>query len=122
MVALQGRLGQGVPGVEHGGWEPRHPLRTSMEMEIPTPHCPIDIIPALSISALYRTSPYRPRVPPRHAPPPPVPPPPRPPPRTSRYTVTSMLTMSPSLSTRESGMPWQMHSFTEVHTLLGKRP
>ena len=41
---------------------------------------------------------------------------------TSRKTVTSMLTMSPSLRARESGMPWQMHSLTEVHTDLGKRP
>lgn len=36
--------------------------------------------------------------------------------------MTSMLRMSPSHSGRESGMPWQMHSFTEVHTLLGNLP
>jgi len=41
---------------------------------------------------------------------------------TFRYTVTSMLTMSPLTSGRESGMPWQMHSFTDVHTLFGKLP
>lgn len=41
---------------------------------------------------------------------------------TLRYTVTSMLTMSPSCSGRESGMPWHTHSFTDVHTLFGKRP
>ena len=28
--------------------------------------------------------------------------------------------MSPSCSTRESGMPWQMTSFADVHTLFGK--
>ncbi len=28
--------------------------------------------------------------------------------------------MSPSLSTVLSGIPWQITSFTEVHTLLGK--
>ena len=28
--------------------------------------------------------------------------------------------MSPSLSTVVSGMPWQITSLTEVHTLLGK--
>jgi hypothetical protein len=33
-----------------------------------------------------------------------------------------MLTMSPLTSGRESGMPWQMHSFTDVHTLFGKLP
>ena len=31
-----------------------------------------------------------------------------------------MLTMSPSASTVESGMPWQMTSLTEVHSDLGK--
>lgn len=41
---------------------------------------------------------------------------------TSKYTVTSMLRMSPSCRGRESGMPWQMHSFTDVHTLLGNVP
>lgn len=41
---------------------------------------------------------------------------------TSRYTVTSMLTMSPSSSGRESGMPWHTHSFTEVQTLFGNLP
>ena len=40
----------------------------------------------------------------------------------SRKTVTSMLMMSPSTSARLSGIPWQMHSLTEVQTLLGKRP
>ena len=35
-------------------------------------------------------------------------------------SVTSRLTMSPSLSTVVSGMPWQITSLTEVHTLLGK--
>ena len=61
--------------------------------------------------------------------PPPLPPSPPPPTTTgcaarltSRKTVTSMFTMSPSLRARESGMPWQMHSLTEVHTDLGKRP
>ena len=33
--------------------------------------------------------------------------------------VTSRLTMSPSCSARLSGMPWQMTSLTEVHTLFG---
>ena len=28
--------------------------------------------------------------------------------------------MSPSCSARASGMPWQMTSLTDVHTLLGK--
>ena len=28
--------------------------------------------------------------------------------------------MSPSASARSSGMPWQMTSFTEVHTDFGK--
>ena len=36
----------------------------------------------------------------------------------SRYSVTSRLTMSPSASGRSSGMPWQMTSFTEVHSDL----
>ena len=31
-----------------------------------------------------------------------------------------MLTISPSLSARESGMPWQMTSSTEVQHDLGK--
>ena len=38
----------------------------------------------------------------------------------SRYTVTSMLMMSPEASRRESGIPWQITSFTDVHTDLGK--
>ena len=38
----------------------------------------------------------------------------------SRYTVTSMFTMSPATSGRLSGMPWQMTSFTEVQTDFGK--
>ena len=33
--------------------------------------------------------------------------------------VTSQLTMSPSCSTRSSGIPWQMTSFTEVHSDFG---
>ena len=33
--------------------------------------------------------------------------------------VMSMLQMSPSWRTVESGMPWQMTSFTEVQTLFG---
>ena len=37
----------------------------------------------------------------------------------SRYTVTSMLTMSPSARGRSSGIPWQMTSLTDVHTDLG---
>ena len=41
---------------------------------------------------------------------------------TSRKTVTSMLMMSPSFRARESGMPWQSTSFTEVQTLFGKEP
>lgn len=36
------------------------------------------------------------------------------------YAVTSRLMMSPSRSTVESGMPWQMTSLTEVHNDLGK--
>jgi hypothetical protein len=32
----------------------------------------------------------------------------------------SMFKISPSLSTRWSGMPWQMTSFSDVHTDLGK--
>ena len=35
-------------------------------------------------------------------------------------TVTSTLMMSPSLSTVMSGMPWQITSLTDVHTLRGK--
>ena len=31
-----------------------------------------------------------------------------------------MFTMSPSSTTVESGMPWQMTSFTDVHSDLGK--
>ena len=31
-----------------------------------------------------------------------------------------MFTMSPSSTTVESGMPWQMTSLTEVHSDLGK--
>ena len=34
--------------------------------------------------------------------------------------VMSMLTMSPSSSAGESGMPWQMTSLTDVHSDLGK--
>ena len=37
----------------------------------------------------------------------------------SRYTVTSTLTMSPSASRRESGIPWQITSLTDVHTDFG---
>jgi hypothetical protein len=33
--------------------------------------------------------------------------------------VTSMLQMSPSCSARESGMPWQMTSLTDVHDAFG---
>jgi hypothetical protein len=33
--------------------------------------------------------------------------------------VTSQFTMSPSLSTVESGMPWQMTSLTLVHSDFG---
>ena len=40
----------------------------------------------------------------------------------SRKSVTSMLTMSPSRSARSSGIPWQMTSFTDVHTDFGKPP
>lgn len=36
------------------------------------------------------------------------------------YAVTSRLTMSPSLRTVESGMPWQMTSLTDVHSDFGK--
>ena len=39
-----------------------------------------------------------------------------------KKTVTSTLMMSPSLSSVVSGIPWQMHSFSDVHTLLGKPP
>ena len=39
-----------------------------------------------------------------------------------KNTVTSTLMMSPSISSVVSGMPWQMHSFREVHTDLGKPP
>ena len=38
----------------------------------------------------------------------------------STNDVTSMLRMSPSCSTRESGMPWQMTSLADVQTLFGK--
>ena len=38
----------------------------------------------------------------------------------SRYAVMSMLTMSPSSSTRASGMPWQTTSLTLVHSDFGK--
>ena len=41
---------------------------------------------------------------------------------TFKYTVTSMLMMSPSSKRLLSGMPWHMHSFTDVQTLLGKPP
>jgi hypothetical protein len=34
--------------------------------------------------------------------------------------VMSMLTMSPSATTVSSGMPWQITSFSEVHSDLGK--
>jgi hypothetical protein len=34
--------------------------------------------------------------------------------------VMSMLTMSPSSTTRLSGMPWQMTSLTLEHSDLGK--
>ena len=34
--------------------------------------------------------------------------------------VTSMFTMSPSSTTVESGMPWQMTSFSEVQHDFGK--
>jgi hypothetical protein len=37
----------------------------------------------------------------------------------SMYAVISMLTMSPSLMTVESGMPWQITSFSDVHIDLG---
>ena len=37
-----------------------------------------------------------------------------------RKIVTSQLTMSPSLSTVESGIPWQMTSLTDVHNDFGK--
>ena len=33
-----------------------------------------------------------------------------------------MLMMSPSSKRLLSGMPWHMHSFTDVQTLLGKSP
>ena len=36
------------------------------------------------------------------------------------YAVTSRLTMSPSRSTVESGMPWQITSLTLVHRDFGK--
>ena len=36
------------------------------------------------------------------------------------YAVTSMLTMSPSSMTVESGMPWQMISFSDVQQDLGQ--
>ncbi len=36
--------------------------------------------------------------------------------------MTSMLTMSPSCSGRESGMPWHMTSLIDVHTLFGNPP
>ena len=38
----------------------------------------------------------------------------------SRYAVTSTLMMSPSSITVESGMPWQMTSFSEVQQDFGK--
>ena len=37
----------------------------------------------------------------------------------SLMTVTSMLTMSPFLSGRSSGMPWQTTSLIEVHSEAG---
>ncbi len=37
----------------------------------------------------------------------------------SRKMVTSQFTMSPSWSTVESGIPWQMTSFTLVHSDFG---
>ena len=40
----------------------------------------------------------------------------------SRKIVTSRLTMSPSISARSSGMPWQMTSLTDVHSDLGNAP
>ncbi len=36
------------------------------------------------------------------------------------YAVTSRFTMSPSRSTVESGMPWQMTSLSELHSDFGK--
>ena len=37
----------------------------------------------------------------------------------SRYTVTSIFSVSPAASGRESGMPWQITSFTDVQIDLG---
>ena len=37
-----------------------------------------------------------------------------------RYAVTSTLMMSPSCSTVESGMPWQITSLSEVQQDFGK--